>query len=217
MSDREQILGDIRAALASTDSAPVQIPRDYDRADDIAGSPDVLELFVARLNGYGARVHRVTLQDASDAVADALHGRDARRVVVPGGLDETWLASSGFDWVRDSPPLSVDELDRVDAVLTGAAVAIADSGTIVLDGGSGQGRRALSLVPDAMVMVVRGDQVVADLTAAIARLDGTRPMTFVSGPSATVDIELVRVAGVHGPRDLDVVLLDGMSEDSPGG
>jgi L-lactate dehydrogenase complex protein LldG len=93
-------------------------------------------------------------------------------------------------------------------VLTGAAVAVADSGTIVLDGSAGQGRRVLSLLPDAMLIVVRAEQVLSALPAALAALDPTRPMTFVSGPSATVDIELVRVAGVHGPRALDVVLLD---------
>ena len=115
-----------------------------------------------------------------------------------------WTASSV---ARDDPPLSVEALDAVDAVLTGCALAVAETGTIVLDGSPGCGRRALTLVPDHHVCVVRAEQVVAQVPDAIAALAPTAPLTFVSGPSATSDIELERVEGVHGPRRLDVVVV----------
>ena len=118
--------------------------------------------------------------------------------------------------VADEPPLTTDELDALDGVVTTCTLAVAETGTIVLDGAAGQGRRALSLVPDYHLVVVRADQVVAGVPDAIAALDPTRPATWISGPSATSDIELVRVEGVHGPRTLEVVVLSsGPSADQP--
>jgi L-lactate dehydrogenase complex protein LldG len=126
-------------------------------------------------------------------------------VVVPDGFPDEWLAP--VDVLRE--PLTTAQLDAADGTITTCALAIAETGTIVLDAGPGQGRRALSLVPDYLLVVVRADQVQANVPDAVQRLDPARPLTWISGPSATSDIELKRVEGVHGPRTLDVVLVTG--------
>ncbi len=133
------------------------------------------------------------------------------RFVVPEGLAGLWVSRCaedcpGVELISDDPPLSAAELDTVAGVITGCAAAIAETGTIVLDHGPGQGRRALSLVPDFHLVVVESAQIAADLPDAFARLDPARPHTLISGPSATSDIELVRVEGVHGPRNLHVLI-----------
>jgi len=138
-------------------------------------------------------------------VREALEQRGARRVVVPAGLDLAALPAGTEIVVDDGLPAAA--LDAVDGVITAAAVAIAETGTIVLDGSPDQGRRALSLVPDYHVCIVRAEQVVALVPEALARLDPGRPLTWISGPSATSDIELDRVQGVHGPRTLEVILV----------
>jgi L-lactate dehydrogenase complex protein LldG len=194
---REAVLGRIRAALPVRPA--VEIPRAYRREDDPA--VDVIALLTDRLTDYKAQV--LTTADVATSVAQALG--DARGVVVPDGFPGDWLPA-GRAWLRDDPPLTVEQLDGADAVLSTCAVAIAETGTLVLDTGPGMGRRVLSLVPDVLVVVVRPDQVVQGVPAAVRRLDPTRPLTFVSGPSATSDIELQRVEGVHGPRTLIVVL-----------
>ena len=129
---------------------------------------------------------------------------------MPEGLPAGWLAELPpvIELVGDTPPLPAAELDRMAGVVTGCAVAIAETGTIILDHGPGQGRRALTLVPDFHLVIVRASQVYADLADAFDRLDPTRPHTLISGPSATSDIELIRVEGVHGPRNLHVLLAD---------
>lgn len=215
MSDRDIVLARVRRALAGTDPAPATIDRDYDRSADQAGAPATLTLLCERLTDYGVAVHRARPETVADTVSSALAARGLHRVIVPGGLDPGWLPATGFEWVRDDPPLSTEQIAAADGVLTAAAVGVADSGTVVLDHAADQGRRVLSLLPDAMVVVLRADQVVASLPAAIARLDGTAAMTFISGPSATVDIELVRVSGVHGPRALDVVVYDPTAGENP--
>lgn len=191
MSARDEVLRRVRAALADR-PAPAPVVREYRGP---LGAGDV-ELFAERVSDYRATVHR----DAAD-LTGLLAGID---VVVPDGFPDTLLPATATV-LRE--PVDVATLDGGAAVLTTCAVAIAETGTIVLDAGPGMGRRALTLVPDHHVVVVRADQVVAGVPDAIARLDPSRPLTWISGPSATSDIELDRVEGVHGPRRLDVVLV----------
>ncbi len=195
MSAREEVLRRVRAALDGS-PAPALVPREY----AVTGQhPDVVGLFAERVDDYRARVHRVAAQDVASTIAGLVGGQ---RVVVAEGLPPEWVP----DGVVDAG-FGALELDAFDAVVTGCQVAIAVTGTIVLDGGSGQGRRAISLVPDHHVCVVRAEQVVETVPESLRRLDPTRPLTFISGPSATSDIELQRVEGVHGPRTLDVLIV----------
>ncbi|HEX4760427.1 MAG TPA: lactate utilization protein C [Thermoleophilaceae bacterium] len=195
MSAREEMLGRIREALGAAPVAP-EIPRGYRIAGRVAGgTPELVELFCERVADYQATVARTDDERLQDAIVAACASRGSTRVVRAPGGDE----------------LTPAELDDVDAAITGCALAIAETGTIVLDGGPDSGRRALTLVPDHHICVVRAEQVVADLPDAIERLADAaregRPLTFVSGPSATSDIELERVEGVHGPRKLDVLVV----------
>lgn len=201
---REAILERIRAALADR-PAPVEVPREYERS--LPAGMDTAALFVERVSDYRATVHRTSLAGIADTIASVLAARGAARVAVPAGIPQAWLAGIPIERVGDEPPLSHRDLDRLDGVITGCAVAIAETGTIVLDGGPRQGRRALSLLPDLHVCVVMADEVVGSVPEALARLAPARPQTWISGPSATSDIELQRVEGVHGPRLLDVVFV----------
>ena len=209
MNAREEILGRIRTAVGGG-AAPAPVARDYrtgDQPRDLAAG-ELLELLVDRLVDYRALVRRSTTSLVAASVVAALTERGARRVAVPEGILPAGLdrLEPGIELVGDAPPLTPAQLDVLDGVLTGCAVAIAETGTIVLDGGNGQGRRILSLVPDYHLVVVTAAQVVAGVPEAVARLDPTRPQTWISGPSATSDIELDRVEGVHGPRTLEVIL-----------
>jgi L-lactate dehydrogenase complex protein LldG len=181
------------------------VPRGYRTSGDL-DTAQLLDLLAERLRDYGCTVRRTAPGQVMTAVGEALGQRGARRIVVPPGLDLAELPA-GVDIVADDG-LSPAALDAVDGVITGAAVAIAETGTIVLDGSPDQGRRALSLVPDYHLCVVRAEQVVGLVPEALARLDPGRPLTWISGPSATSDIELDRVEGVHGPRTLDVILVE---------
>jgi L-lactate dehydrogenase complex protein LldG len=203
-SARAAVLARIRAIFAGPAGA---IPRDY--LTSLGADVDVVERFAERVADYRALVYRASASTLADTVAAALAGRGARSLVVPAGVPLKWLAGldPGMERLTDDPPLTHAQLDVVDAVITGCAVAIAETGTIVLDAGPGQGRRALSLLPDRHVCVVRAEQVVGEVAQALARLDPQRPLTWISGPSATSDIELDRVEGVHGPRKLDVVIV----------
>lgn len=202
---RQIVLERIRAALADRPAAS-PIPRDYDRA--LPTGTDPIELFVERVSDYRATVHRATVADLPETIAAVLAAHRATRIAVPGGAPDAWLARSGAERIADDPVLSHADLDGLDGVVTGCAVAIAETGTIVLDAGPDQGRRALSLLPDLHLCVVQVDQVVGSVPEAIARLDPTRPQTWISGPSATSDIELQRVEGVHGPRRLEVIVVE---------
>lgn len=213
MSSRDAVLSRIRAALAADASAPPPIPRDYVRVgDNPPGSPPVLELMVDRLVDYKAQVREVTPDELADAIDAALGATGS--VVIARDLDRGLAdaaARSGRTVTIDGEPdvLTPAELDRIDAVVTTATVAIALSGTITLDGGPGQGRRAITLVPDFHLVVLYADQIVQTVPEAIDRLEPVRPLTMIAGPSATSDIELERVEGVHGPRTLYVLIVRG--------
>lgn len=197
---RDVVLARIRAALADG-PGPVVVPRDYRRGGDL-DRPALLDLLVDRLLDYKATVCRCPPADLPAVLAEALAERGAARVVVPPGLGIP--VPGGI--VDDG--LTADDLDALDGVVTACAVAVAETGTIVLDAGPDQGRRMITLVPDYHLCVVRAGQVVQTVPEAVARLDPARPLTWISGPSATSDIELHRVEGVHGPRTLEVVLVD---------
>jgi L-lactate dehydrogenase complex protein LldG len=200
---RAQILARIRAATSPSSDVDADyraIPRDYLAAHH---SDDITGLFAERAADYRAIVQRVPADGLAAAVAGALP--PGGRFMIPAGLPPEWLPA-GIETIGDDPPLSPAALDAAAGVITGCAVAIAETGTIILDHGPGQGRRALTLVPDFHLVIVRADQVEPDLAGAFARLDPARPHTLISGPSATSDIELIRVEGVHGPRTLHILL-----------
>lgn len=208
MDAREEILGRIRTALRDRPHPP-EVRRVYRGPDDSDGHTvsERLDLLAERLVDYRAAVRRCAPDDIPATVAAALRDRGARRVVAPAGIPAGWLdLADGVELVPDDPPLASAELDVVDGVVTACAVAVAETGTVVLDAGPGQGRRAVTLVPDYHLVIVLADQVVGSVPAAVARLDPHRPLTWISGPSATSDIELDRVEGVHGPRNLEVIL-----------
>lgn len=216
MNARAEVLGRIQRALADvTTTEPVaDVPIDwvYARPTPMA---DVLAQFVERTVDYKATVRRVPAGEVPAAVADLLTDADVKSIVLPAGLDPAWraaVADAGIAIHDDDPPLTREQLNVIDGVLTAAAVGIAETGTIVLDHASDQGRRALTLVPDVHLVVVRADQVVSDVPESVARLAEAvshgNPLTWISGPSATSDIELTRVEGVHGPRTLLVILAE---------
>ena len=190
MTARDEILARVREATAGV----VAPERPTLRGSGAAS----VDLFLERVADYRAVVERCTPDGLAERVAAAVAGR----VVIPPGLGVEVAGAVSDEGVSSA------ELDRIDTVVTEATVAIAETGTIVLDHGAGQGRRALTLVPDRHVCIVRADQVVADVQDAVAVLDPRRPQTWISGPSATSDIELDRVEGVHGPRHLHVLLVE---------
>ena len=210
MSAREEILSRIDSALGAGVPVP-GVPREYNVAGSgpPAGDAGVVGRFCERAAEYRATVRRVDAAAVDDAIAAACREHGAKRLAVPAAGRRH---VPGVEVLVDDPPISPRGLDRVDGVITGCALAIAETGTIVLDGGAQSGRRALTLVPDLHICVVEAGRVHASVPDAIAALapavaDG-RPLTFVSGPSATSDIELERVEGVHGPREL-VILVAG--------
>ncbi|TVZ96148.1 lactate utilization protein C [Streptomyces sp. BK340] len=212
MSSRERILGRVRRALADVppDDTPYEraVSREYLREHGERTVEETVNLLAENLADYRAIVHRTTDEELPDLIMRLLAQRGSRYVLVPPGLPPEWMSAAGPTRVHDRAVSTPHELDGVESVVTGCAVAIAETGTIVLDGGPDQGRRRISLIPDHHICVVRvPEQVVPSVPRALDRLDPARPLTWISGPSATSDIELDRVEGVHGPRTLEVVLL----------
>ena len=215
MSAREEIMTRIKSALRDAPETPV-VPREYRRASNMSAEQR-LEQLVERLIDYKANVFLTPAAEAPARLAELLAG--SASIVVPHGLPQAWLSRLKDVAVKndagalaihvDSPEhrLTTAELDAVDAVVTASAVAVSETGTIMLDGSEDQGRRIISLVPDRHICFLTVVQIVEVLPEAIARLEATRPQTWISGPSATSDIELERVEGVHGPRTLDVIIL----------
>jgi L-lactate dehydrogenase complex protein LldG len=201
-SAREDILARVRSALRDVPAGEPIEPPAYE--PPAAPSGNAVARFAERVSDYRATVREA--DGLAETIAQVCAEHDARRLGVPKGLLEGWRPD-GLELVEDDG-LSAPELDALDGAITGCALAIAETGTIVLDGGERSGRRALTLVPDLHLCVVERSQVVATVSDAIRALDGRRgPFTFVSGPSATSDIELDRVEGVHGPRRLEVLLV----------
>ncbi|GAB3127245.1 LUD domain-containing protein [Tsukamurella serpentis] len=225
MSAREEILQRVRTALADVPAGEDQHPIDWDYGRTVGtGDLGPVDRFAERVADYRAQVWRCAPAGLAEAVHAALgphaampagSGLDADGTAEPSGVlgDAVVrdLVVGPIPWLGDDA-LTPYELDAAAAVVTTATVAIANTGTIVLDHGPGQGRRAVTLVPDVHVCIVRADQIVDDVPAAVARLRETgahlRPLTWISGPSATSDIELDRVEGVHGPRTLEVIIVD---------
>jgi L-lactate dehydrogenase complex protein LldG len=211
-SAREVVLGRIRAAKGPAASEEVVragwdgVRRGYQRSarHDRA---EVIELLIDRLHDYDAQVMQVGRDEVAGAVMKMMTARGVRRLVAPAGLRPDVMAD-GFEFVVDEG-MSAAELNGVDGVVTESTVAIAETGTIVLQNAPGQGRRAVSLVPDYHLCIVRAEDIVETVPEAMDRLAATSSLatTFISGPSATADIEMTRIKGVHGPRFLDVILV----------
>jgi L-lactate dehydrogenase complex protein LldG len=210
--DRAAILGDIRRSLgeaavpAAIAAEYAAIARGYKRVGALS-SHDLLELFVDRLLEYDAGVYRIASDAIAETVAEVLTRRGKHGLAIPAGLPDAWLPQ-GFGFAVANL-FSAQQVDGVEGILTGCTVAIAETGSIVLQTADGQGPRLLSLVPDYHLCVVFAEQVVATVPEAFARLAATStlPTTFISGPSATADIEMTRIKGVHGPRFVDVILV----------
>ncbi len=208
---REAVLTRVRAAIGPQPEVP-EVPRAYRQAgaDGSGGDPATTDLFCERVADYQATVIRVSADELLDALTSACRQRNAERLAVSAEFPAAALTD--VELVRDDPPLSPRQLDELDGVLSGCALAIAETGTIVLDGAGVSGRRALTLVPDYHLCVVRAKDIVPSVPDGVKALAavaaGGRPITLISGPSATVDIELVRVNGVHGPRTLDVFVVE---------
>lgn len=213
MNAREEVLARIANAHRAAPPPNLRyedISREYRTTSD-SSAEMLTELLIDRLLDYRALVRQCSVDDLGATIADALAERGADTVAAAAGLDPSWTSDLSVsvltDGLSEDDQLSVSELDGVDGVITSCAVAIAETGTLILDGSAGQGRRVLTLIPDYHLCVVFVDQIVADVPQALTRLEATRPLTMISGPSATSDIELNRVEGVHGPRTLEVIIV----------
>lgn len=213
---REEILRRVRAALqdvpAQEQPADVVVERGYQRTDQTPHA-ELVEQFIERTADYKALVHHISEAELPDYIAQRCEERAIQRLVVPADLPSAWLANLRTTEIRPDTGLSHEQLEGCNAVLTGCALGIAQTGTIVLDGGAHQGRRVITLLPDYHLCIIYTSQIVGIVPEAFEHLHAAvqnerRPVTFISGPSATSDIELNRVEGVHGPRTLDVLVVE---------
>lgn len=212
---RQEMLRRIGLALrdvpAGEQPEGVPLPHNYRRSRDEPRA-QTIQRFAERLSEYQATVRQVSRSELPQRIAETLTARGIERLVVPGDLPQGWLANLSEVAILPDDNFSATELDQYGAVLTGSALGIAETGTIILDGGRLQGRRAITLVPDYHLCIIDADQIAGTVPEAVERLEASvaagRPITFISGPSATSDIELNRVEGVHGPRTLDVLLVE---------
>ena len=210
---REEILARIRRALADVPKdEPAGVSRGYLHEHGTRTEAETADLLAENLADYRAQVHRGSEAELPALIARLLAEHGSTSVAIPEALPEAWLTElpPAVARIPDSPELTPQRLDEVQSVISACALAIAETGTIVLDGGPGQGRRLLTLVPDHHICVVRvPEQVVTSVPRAFehGRLSPVRPQTWIAGPSATSDIELDRVEGVHGPRKLEVILV----------
>ncbi|MFC0042621.1 LutC/YkgG family protein [Actinomadura rayongensis] len=203
MTSRDRVLGRIRDALGPARGTPVAVPRDYRRHLG-AGRADVLALFLERVAGHGTPVRHVGADELATALAAALWSRDVKRIIVPPGLPSGWLAE--LDGVEIAPDAPGTAPDAADTVVTGCAAAVAETGTIVLDGGRGQGRRALTLRPGLHLCVVHADQIAGTVPEAVARLLPSRPQTWLTGPAVAPGPS--RAPSPHGPSALEVLVVE---------
>lgn len=207
------ILQRIRQALTDVEQSnqPTEIDRNYRTRSQLSDS-QLIGLFADRVSEYQAEVKIVDSTGVEEAIYESLRNRNVKNVVVAPGFQDVDVISDEFTVLRDEPvPLTNHQLDESDAVLTTCFLGIAETGTIVLNSGEGQGRRALTLIPDFHICVVPASRILGNVPEAISELDKLvrehpAPITFISGPSATSDIELNRVEGVHGPRTLHVII-----------
>ncbi|HWV58621.1 MAG TPA: lactate utilization protein C [Longimicrobiales bacterium] len=212
-NDKELVLSRIRAALGRTRHAPPTLPAQPEYlVRDEAPREEIIARFIERAADYRALVQRIAPGSERTAIQEALARRGVQKLAIPADLPDEWRPDGVELLIDGDVPLTYETLDRSDGVLTGCACAVAQTGTLVLNGGPAQGRRALTLLPDYQLCVVLADQIVGLMPEAVRRLapaDGEhpRPVTFISGPSATSDIELNRVEGVHGPRTLDILVV----------
>jgi L-lactate dehydrogenase complex protein LldG len=205
MNAREEILERVRKG--SGDHRSVFVPRGY---RSVGGKADV-NLFMERVSDYHSQIHSVAPEDVSSLVGKCVNQHCVKRILVPAGFSMEWLVDVNACVTMDSTHLSSQDLESMDGAITTCTVAIAETGTIVLTHGPGEGRRALSLIPDYHLVVLNEDQILAGVPDAISALDATQPMTWISGSSATSDIEMSRVEGVHGPRTLEVIIVQSTS------
>ncbi len=207
---KEAILARVRQATGGAAEncreVHAEIPRLYKRHGNLP-LEEKLSLFEDRLHDYEATVHRCTPTNLIATIGSALRARGKRRILIPPDFPLNGLPE-GFEFVADNG-LSYSALDTCDGVITASTAAIALTGTIVLQDGLYQGRRALSLVPDYHLCLVGKDQIYETVPEAMQVLahTGAKTTTFISGPSATSDIEMTRIKGVHGPRTLEVILI----------